>query len=187
MEKVRLGPETLLYPMPAVLVGAIVEGKPNFMTAAWCGIACRKPPAVAVAVYQKRYTLKGIREKGAFSINVPSTSMAERVDFCGIYSGSKRDKSALFDTFDGSKLEVPLVRECPVNLECRVMQIVEVGSHVLVIGEIVESYVNEDCMKEGVPDPMKIDPLIYSPKTQTYHKLGGSVGKAFHIGKDLKV
>ncbi len=186
MQKVRLGPETLLYPMPAVLVGAVIDGRANFMTAAWCGIACRKPPAVAVAVYQERYTLKGIRKNGAFSINVPSTSMAEQVDFCGIYSGNKKDKSGIFETFAGSKLEVPMVTKCPVNLECRVMRIVEVGSHVLVIGEIVESYVNGDCMKEGIPDPMKIDPLIYSPKAQTYHKIGPSVGKAFHIGKSLK-
>jgi len=63
MKKLSLGPQTLLYPMPAVLVGAIVDGKPNFLTAAWCGIACRKPPAVAVAVHQGRYTLQGIREK----------------------------------------------------------------------------------------------------------------------------
>jgi len=65
------------------------------------------------------------------------------------------------------------------------MEMVEIGSHVLVIGQILESYVNENCIREGTPDPLKIDPLIYSPKTQTYHKLGGSVGRAFHMGKDI--
>ncbi|MBW2083439.1 MAG: flavin reductase [Deltaproteobacteria bacterium] len=112
--------------------------------------------------------------------------MAKEVDFCGIYSGKKKDKSGIFETFDGFRKDVPLVRACPVNLECRVMQIVGVGSHELVIGKIVESYVNEDCITDGIPDPMRIDPLIYSPKTQTYHKLGESVAKAFHIGKIAK-
>ena len=185
-KKIKLGPQTLLYPMPAVLVGAVIDGKPNFMTAAWCAIASHKPPAVAVALYQKRYTLKGIRQKGVFSINVPSTVMAKKVDFCGIYSGTNRDKSGIFDLFDGSLQDVPLVKNCPVNLECKVLKMVEVGSHVLVVGEIIETYVDETCMKGDIPDPLKIDPLIYLPKTRTYHRLGEFVAKAFHLGKEMK-
>ena len=67
MSKTKLGPQTLLYPMPAVLVGSIVDEKPNFMTAAWCGIACKKRPAISVAIRNSRYTLKGIEEKRSFS------------------------------------------------------------------------------------------------------------------------
>jgi len=67
MEKIRLGPQTFLYPMPAVLVGATVNGKPNFMTAAWCAIAAYKPPAISVAIRKVRYTLKGVQEHGSFS------------------------------------------------------------------------------------------------------------------------
>ncbi|MBE9574259.1 MAG: flavin reductase, partial [Proteobacteria bacterium] len=83
MEKIKLGPQTFLYPMPAVLVGAMVDGKPNFMTAAWCGIAAYEPPAIAVAIRKERYTLKGVREHGTFSINVASSSMVKKVDYCG--------------------------------------------------------------------------------------------------------
>jgi len=86
MEKIKLGPQTLLYPMPAVLVGANVDLKANFMTAAWCGIAASSPPAISVALQKVRHTLKGIHEQGTFSINVPSTSLARKVDYCGIYS-----------------------------------------------------------------------------------------------------
>ncbi len=181
--KVKFGRQTLLYPMPAVLVGAVVRGNPNFMTAAWCSIASHKPPAVAVALYKKRYTLEGIFETGAFSINVPSSSMAARVDYCGIYSGRSEDKSDMFELFHGSDKDIPMIKDCPVNLECKVLHKLEVGSHVLVIGEIVESYISEECLVDGQPDPEKIDPLIYSPKVRTYHRLGEVVGRAFHMGK----
>lgn len=183
MDKTMLGPQTLLYPMPAVLVGAVVDGKPNFMTAAWCGIACFKPPAIAVAINTSRHTLKGIRANGAFSINVPPAHLVEKVDFCGIFSGSKADKSELFRVFYGRMDAAPLVEECPVNLECRVLQSLSIGSHDLVVGEIVETHVTQSCLTDGKPDPAKIDPLIYSPAVQQYHRLGEVVAKAFHVGK----
>lgn len=186
MEKQKLGPSTLLYPMPAVLVGAIVEGKPNFMTAAWCGIASHKPPAISVAVSKARYTLKGINEKSTFSINIPSSDMAEAVDFCGIYSGKKRDKSTVFDIFYGSLETAPLVSKCPVNLECKLIHSLDLGSHDLVIGEIVETYVNKQCLTNGSPDPGEIDPLIYTSKAQVYQRLGEVVGKAFSMGKNYR-
>ena len=138
MEKSKLGPQTLLYPMPAVLVGAMVGEKPNFMTAAWCGIAASKPPAISVALQKIRHTLKGIKEHDTFSINVPSTTIAEQVDYCGIYSGKKRDKSELFNVFFGVLETAPLIQECPVNLECQVIHTLDLKSHELLIGEILE-------------------------------------------------
>ncbi len=186
MEKVKLGPETLLYPMPAVLVGAEVDEKSNFMTAAWCGIASSSPPAVSVAIRKERYTLKGIEQHGTFSINVPSVSLARETDFCGIRSGKKKDKSELFDVFYGDLKTAPLIRECPVNLECKVIHSLDLGSHVLFVGEIVETYVSEDCLIDGKPDAVKIDPLTYTTVSQEYRRLGGVVGRAFHMGKALK-
>lgn len=184
MSKTRLGPQTLLYPMPAVLVGAVVDGKPNFMTAAWCGIACFTPPAIAVAINTSRHTLKGIRTNGAFSINVPSAALAKKVDFCGIFSGSNTDKSKLFRVFYGKIDTAPLVEECPVNLECKVIRSLPIGSHDLVVGEIAETHVTESCLTDGKADPEKIDPLVYSPAVHQYHRLGGVVARAFHVGKE---
>ena len=185
MDKVRLGPQTLLCPMPAVLVGAKVDGKPNFMTVAWCGIAAFKPPALSVAFQKERYTLRGVREEGTFSINIPSADLAKKVDYCGIYSGKKRDKSEIFEVFFGILETAPLIKDCPVNLECKVVNSLDLGSHTLVIGEIVETHINENCITGGEPDPEKIDPLIYATGTTQYHRLGRIVGKAFEIGKDL--
>lgn len=184
MEKVKLGPEPLIYPMPAVLVGAKVDEKANFMTAAWCGIAASKPPAVSVALQRIRHTLKGINEEGTFSINVPSSGLAQKVDYCGIYSGRKRDKSALFQVFYGVLETAPLIRDCPVNLECKVIHSLDLGSHVLVVGEILETYINDDCLTDGKPDPDKIDPLIYTTAVTQYQRLGEVIGRAFHLGKD---
>ena len=184
MEKLKLGPQTVLYPMPAVLVGATVGEKPNFMTAAWCGIAASKPPAISVALQKVRHTLKGIKEQGTFSINVPSAALAKQVDYCGIYSGKKRDKSELFNVFFGILETAPLIQECPVNLECQVIHTLDLKSHELVIGEILETYVNGDCVTDEKPDPDKIDPLIYTPGVMQYQRLGEIVGKAFHMGKD---
>lgn len=184
MSKKRLGPQTLLYPMPAVLVGAVVDGKANFMTAAWCCIACMKPPAISVAVNTVRHTLKGIKENGAFSINVPSTDLVEEVDYCGIYSGGKRDKSAVFKVFFGQVPTAPLIEECPVNLECRLIESLHIGTHDLIVGEILETHITESCLTDGKADPEKIDPLVFSPAVQKYHRLGPAIAQAFHVGKD---
>lgn len=183
MEKTRLGPEALLYPTPAVLVGAMVDHRANFMTAAWCGIASSKPPAVSVAIRGERHTLRGIRIHGEFSINVPSAEMAEAVDFCGIYSGRKEDKSSLFKLFTGDLQFAPLVAACPVNLECRLRHTLDLGAHILVVGEVVQTHVSPSCLTDGKPDAVKVDPLIYSPGSGNYQRLGEVVGKAFSIGK----
>lgn len=184
MTKKRLGPETLLYPMPAVLVGARVDGKPNYMTAAWCGIAAWKPPALTVGIQPVRHTIKGIREHGTFSINIPSVDMVRKVDYCGLYSGKKTDKSNLFKTFYGVLDTAPLIEECPVNLECTVKHSLDLGSHILFIGEIIETHISEGCLTDGKPDPEKIDPLIYTTVFQQYQRLGTFVAKAFQVGKE---
>ena len=183
MKKVKLGPQTLLYPTPAVLVGAQVKGKPNFMTAAWCGIAASTPPAISVALRPARFTIEGILANNTFSINIPSAHMAEKVDYCGIYSGHKIDKSKIFEVEYGKLDSAPLIQECPVNLECNVAHSLDLGSHVLIIGEIMETYINADCMTDEKADPAKIDPLIYTTGIRQYQRLGEIVGRAWSIGK----
>ncbi len=185
MEKIKLGPSTHLYPKPAVLVGAMVDDKPNFMAVAWCGVACNKPPSLAVAIAKPRYTLKGINEHGAFSVNIPSVELAQKVDYCGVHSGRKTDKSQIFKVVYGELKAAPLVEECPLNFECRVLHSLELGSHFLVVGEVVETHIDGRCITDEKPDVGKIDPLIYASGSMEYHRLGEAVGKAFHIGKTL--
>ena len=190
MNKVRLGPSTTIYPMPAFLIGADVEGKPNFMVAAWSGIACSEPPMLTVAFQPHRHTLKGVLEHREFSVNVPPVSLMEAADYCGIFSGkAEKDKTAAagFEVFYGALTHAPLIRQCPVNLECALVQILELGSHHLVIGEIKEVHADEAVLDEkGRPDAAKIDPLIFTVPDRKYRRLGEVVGKAFKSGADFR-
>jgi flavin reductase (DIM6/NTAB) family NADH-FMN oxidoreductase RutF len=182
--KEKQGPRTILFPMPSVLIGAEVDGKANFMTVAWCGISSHQPPSVSVAIRKGRHTLKGIHEHLCFSVNIPTSKMAKIVDYCGIYSGKDRDKSELFTITRGENPKIPLIDECPVNLECTLMHTLDLGSHTLIIGEIIQSYVRKDCLQGKKVDPLLVDPLIYSTSSETYHKLGEVVGHAFKTGKE---
>jgi flavin reductase (DIM6/NTAB) family NADH-FMN oxidoreductase RutF len=182
--KTKLGPTTLLFPMPAVLVGTVVAGRVNFMTAAWCGIASEKPAAISVAIRRNRLTLEGIRGNGEFSINLPSVEEVKAVDFCGIYSGRKEDKSGLFEVFYGDLEKAPLIEECPLNLECRVLNTLELGTHTLVIGEIVQTHAADSVLRDGAPDPEKVNPLIYcTGRPKGYYALGARVAEAFQAGR----
>ena len=164
MSKVTLGPRTILYPTPAILVGANVNDKPNFMTAAWCGIINSRPPMLSVSLQHQRYTLKGIQQNQTFSVNVPSIEMVKETDYCGSTTGSKTDKVADcgFKIFYGKLLTAPLVEQCPVNIECRVAQMLDLGSHVCILGLIEEVHVTDSSLTDGEPDADKIRPLIRS-------------------------
>jgi len=189
MGKILMGPQTLLYPMPALLVGANVDDKPNFMAVGWGGIVNGEPPMISVALRHQRYTLKGIKQNMTFSVNVPSTDLVKETDYCGIISGAKVNKAEVcrFKVFYGKLDNAPLIEQCPINLECKVVHILDLGSHSLVIGRVEETHVSDSCLTNGKPDVNKIKPLIYTtdPASQ-YQALGEVVAKAFSIGKELK-
>ena len=189
MGKTLIGPRTLIYPMPVLIIGANVDDKPNFMAAAWCGIANGEPPMISVGIRPQRYTYKGVRQNMTFSASVPSLDLVKETDYCGIASGSKVDKveDCRFDVFYGKLGSAPLVEQCPVNLECKVVHILELGSHFLVIGRVEETYVSDDCLTDGKPDVDKIKPLIYTTApARQYQALGEVVGRAHDIGWELK-
>ncbi len=189
MGKISLGPQALIYPMPALLIGANVDGKPNFMTAAWCGIANSNPPMFSVAIRPHRLTHKGIRQNMTFSVNVPSAALVTETDYCGIVSGSRANKvdACQFNIFYGKLENAPLIEQCPVNLECKVAHILNLGTHSLFIGRIEETHVSDDCLTDGKPDVNKIKPFTYSEgRYCQYQKLGESIGQAYSIGKQIR-
>lgn len=188
IRKINLGPQPLLFPNPAVIVGAIVEGKPNFSTYAWAGIVCGNPPTVAIGMQHHRYTLKGIRQNMTFSVNIPSEEMAKETDYCGIVSGADTDKvkDCGFNVFYGSLDTAPLIEQCPVNLECKVSHMLNLGSHLAIIGQIVAAHASDDCLTGGKPDISKIKPLVYSRGEKArYNAVGSVIGEAFSCGKDI--
>jgi len=187
MNKVALGPSTWAYPMPAFLVGADVDGKPSFTTVAWGGVANGRPPMVSVALRHRRHSYKGIRQNSAFSVNVASTDMVREVDYCGLVSGSKVDKVAVcgFKVFYGKLGNAPLIEQCPVNLECRVVHILDLGSHALVVGRIEETHVSENCLTDGKPDVSKVKPLAYAEAPDKKYLAVESIATAFSVGREL--
>jgi len=188
VNKVTKGPQTWLYPLPALLIGTVIDDKPNFMTAAWGSIANAEPPMLSVAIRRSRHTRSGIKLGGTFSVNIPSAAQARQVDFCGIESGSKTDKAGRchFTVFYGELQTAPLIEQCPLNLECVVQHIVELGTHSLVVADIKQTHISEDCLTDGALDPMKVDPLIYmTSPARKYVRSGAVVGDAFSAGLGL--
>jgi flavin reductase (DIM6/NTAB) family NADH-FMN oxidoreductase RutF len=189
MAKVTIEHKTLVYPMPAFLIGSNVDDKPNFMTAAWSGIAGAEPPVITVGIRHSRYTLKGIRQNMTFSVNVPSVDLVRETDYCGIESGSKVDKVKVcgFRVFYGKLGTAPMVAQCPINLECSVMHMLDIGSHILIVGEIKETYISEECLTEGRLDIDKIQPFAFNPRPGAdYQAFGKTIAKAFGIGLELR-
>lgn len=185
MKRVKYGTYPLVYPLPAVLVGAIVDGKPNFETLGNCGIISVEPSVIYISSAKSNYTNRGIIEHGMFSVNTPSVDLVERVDYCGLVSGANTDKSRVFDCFYESNDRVPMISDCPVNLACKVIKTFEVHNMDVFIGEVIETLVREDCTTNGYADTKKINPLIYC-MDNLYWSIGDSIGRGFSIGKGYK-
>ena len=188
MSKVQMGPHSWLYPAPTVLVGADVDGKPNFMAVAWCGIANGTPPMISLAIRPKPYTSGGIKQNREFSVNVPSVDIVRETDYCGIVSGTEVNKAEVcrFNVFYGKLEHAPMIEQCPINMECAVVHTLNLGSHELFIGQIIETHISEECLTDGKPDTAKISPFLFTTGSGEYHAFGEVIGKGFSIGRELK-
>ena len=176
-----------LYPTPTVLVGAVVDGKINFITIAHIGIVNHaRPYLISLSSAKVHYTNAGIRENKAFSVNIPSENLVVETDYAGIVSGKKTDKSNLFETFDGQLENAPMISECPVNMECRLYDIYDTPTHDLIIGEIVETYAHESVLTEGKIDLSKLKPLLFDMSSIKYWSVGEVIESCWKVGKQLK-
>jgi len=184
--KVELSPERAHYPMPCSIVGANVDGKANFLAVAWFTMCNPTPGYIAVSLGKSHYSNPGIRANGTFSVNIPSASIAEKADYCGVVSGRNADKSKVFDVFYGKLKTAPMAKECPFNIECRLVQTVDLPVEELFIGEIVAAYCDETCITDGKPDLAKIDPFVLVSASKRYRTLGADIGGAWDIGKPRK-
>lgn len=184
--KTDLGPLNCLYPMPVTLVGANVEGRANYLAVAHVGIMnYGTPQYISVGLHRSHLTNAGIRENGTFSVNIPSDGLVAETDYAGIVSGSKVDKSTLFRSFYGELNTAPMIEECPVCMECKLHQTLALGSHEILVGEIVASYCDEEVMSDGAVDMTKVRPMLFDMHTRRYWKLGEPFAPAWEIGKKL--
>lgn len=188
MSKKQIPSSDYLYPQPVVLIGAKVDNEPNFTTVSWVGIASESPPMISIALRHERYSLKGIRQNNVCSVNIPSAELVKETDYCGIVSGAKANKAEAchFNIFYGGSDAVPMIERCPVNLECKAVQFLNLGSHSLLIVEIENTYISENCLTAGKPDMKKINPIAYiTDNNGEYHTIGSFLGNAYSAGKAI--
>lgn len=177
MKKLTRTPAPWLYPLPAVLVSCQHEGPANIITLAWTGVVCSDPAMVGIAIRPQRYSHGIIKESGEFVVNIPTASQVEWVDLCGGLSGREVDKFARcgFTPVPGQLVKAPLIAECPVNLECKVSQILPLGSHDLFLGEILTVHHAEEYTVDQRFALPQAEPLVYG--LGGYYRLGEELGR----------
>lgn len=182
MARVNWRPANLLNPLPIVLISTTDEnGNSNVMTAAWTGTICSDPVMVSVSIRKSRYTHSIIEKTKEFVINLPNEQLALYTDYVGIYSGIKVNKLNLPGKYkvtpiESNKVKAITIDECPIALECKVKQILELGSHDMFIAEVVSTSINEDYIdKDNKLNIKKANLLSYCHGE--YYTLGKRVGK----------
>lgn len=156
----------MLYPIPAVLVSCQRPGeKPNAITVAWTGTVCTNPPMVYISLRPERYSYDIIRETREFVINLTTEKMAKAVDYCGVRSGREVDKfrEMQFTPEPSQIVKAPGILQCPVNIECRVVSVQELGSHHMFLAKVLQVNVEEALLEEnGRLDLQRAGLLHYS-------------------------
>lgn len=151
MSKINFKPGTMLNPVPAVMVSCGTEEKPNIITVAWTGIVNSEPPMTYVSVRKERFSHDLIQSSGEFVINLTTEDLAFATDFCGVRSGRDLDKFREMNLTPApaEKVSCPVIKESPVNLECKVREVHEYGSHDMFVADIVNVQVDESIMDEN--------------------------------------
>lgn len=166
MAKQEWKPGNMLYPLPAVMVSVADEdGHYNIITVAWAGTVCTNPPMLSISVRPERYSYHMIKETGEFVVNLTTESLAYATDYCGVRSGRDVDKfqEMKLTPETASRVKAPLIKESPVNIECKVKQVLELGSHHMFVAEVVGVHVDEIYMNEKNKFELsKAKPMVYS-------------------------
>ncbi len=180
MKKQEWKPGNMLYPVPAVMVSCGREGeKPNIVTVAWTGTVCSDPVMVSISVRPERHSYSMIKETGEFVINLTTKELVRATDWCGVKSGRDVDK---FKEMHLTPLKAkhlsyaPVIAESPVNLECRVTEIKELGSHHLFLAEVAGVQVSEKYMDESGKFELNQTGLVAYSHGE-YFALGEKIGK----------
>ncbi len=184
--KKSLGPKTILYPAPVMVIGTYDDsGKANVMTASWGGICCSTPPCIAVSLRKATHSFGCITERQAFTVNIPSESNLVAADYFGMVSGKAEDKfkATGLTPVKSDHVDAPYIKEFPLVIECKVIKTVEIGLHTQFIGEIMDVKMDESLLHDGRPDIEKLKPVIFAPELRTYFSVGRELGKAFSMGK----
>jgi len=189
MRKRQLGPCVTFFPQPTTLVSTVdTEGRPNLMTASWAGIVSKTPPLMAVSFNRGRKSYHNLLQTGCFVVNLVPSSLAVVADFCGVRSGRDLDKLSLsgLDLTAAEQVAAPLIKQSPLNVECRFEREVELGDYRLVLGEILQIHAAEEAFRQHPQGDARVfDPLVYLGGIREYWGLGEKVADAYKAGLGL--
>ena len=186
MARVNIGDQAYVLPMATTILGSHLEDRANFMALAWLTRVNFKPPMLGVAVNQGHASHGAIVETGEFSVNFPTVEMVKITDYLGLVSGKRIDKSNLFNIFYGELKKAPMISECPLTIECKLVKTVELPTNSFFIGEIVRAYSEEQFLTDGVPDIKKIKPFLLTMPDNGYWSVGELIGRAWRDGKSME-
>jgi flavin reductase (DIM6/NTAB) family NADH-FMN oxidoreductase RutF len=186
MAKIIVDKSLFCLPWTQTLLGSHVNGKVNFMALDWLTRVNYQPAMLGICVNKGHATNDAIRATGEFSVNVPSTDMITITDYCGIASAKNADKSKLFEVFYGELKAAPMIKDCTLNIECKVVQTVDLPTNTFFIGEIKNIYSEERFMSDGKPDPKKMRPFLLTMPDNRFWALGEQVGNAWKDGLKFK-
>ena len=158
----------------------------NFMALAWLTRCNYSPPMIAISVNKSHFSCAAILNTGEFGLNLPSTEMTTVTDYVGLVSARTQSKSALFQTFEGTLKNAPLIEECPINAECQIRERIELPTNFLFVGEIVGVYAHETVLADGTIDWSKCRPFLLTMPDNRYWSLGECVGQAWKDGKRFR-
>ena len=172
-------PGNMIYPLPAVMVSVTDgEGNDNIITVAWTGTVCTNPPMVSISVRKERFSHPMLLETGEFVINLTTEKLVYATDYCGVKSGRDVDKCKELGLhlLPGKEVKVPRLLESPVNIECRVTEVKELGSHDMFLAEVVAVSVDDAYMDEKNSFHLdQAEPIVYSHGT--YYAMGKELGR----------
>ncbi len=178
MSKIQIN-NNLSIPMPVVLVGTEFEGNINFMTVGWVSRVNSVPPMIGIGINKAHLTNANIKSSGKFTINFPNTNLIPKTDHCGIVSGHKKDKSKVFETFYGS-MNVPMIKDCPIAIECTLVETVDLPSNTLFIGEIKGVWAEEAVIDGNKLNFDASELLILTMPDNQYRAMSKPIAKAWN-------
>ncbi len=190
--KTSFGPQKVLFPMPTSLVVTGTMDKANIVTIAWVTLLTSSPPTLGISVGTKGFSGNEILKNKHFTVNIANADNMVEADFCGITSGKDVDKFSKtgFTKMESNHVPSPIIKECPLNLECKLIKSSIVGTTNHFIGEILEVHMDTDKLRDankyGSFDIEAMNPLIYIGGAREYRKIGEKIGDAYQIGKSLK-
>ena len=184
MNKISLSTGITTFPMPAAVISVGIGDEANLITLAYVGKVCLNPPIIAISIQPKRHSYKLIETHGEFVINYPTKSQLKELDYCGTRSGRDVNKwKALNLTKEqGTIVKVPMVKEFPWNMECKVIKRIELGSHVCYFGNVVATHSDTNYVQDETLNPGEFDFPAYIAGNYLQLKKGTIAKHGFSLG-----